>query len=579
MRMAALSSMVLLAFPLQSVAQTSCPSLPTASVTLTPKTCSFPGILHISYNYSGVSAFFASPLLRIETVLGGVTAGPAQFISAGGEVGTVDILDTQHDFFGAPIWFDRDGWTVRVTPVDTVCGRTTTPGTVVIPPGPVTCFPPPPPTLPIQAVTTFDTGFSAAVTFSKDAPGGDVLMRVSLGTVFNIGLQKPQGNLLPVIPITSSYTPGTSLVTPALLPLSIGPVLPTVIRLFPNQCLVQIDNTGVAQRKQFIAVHLGTELVTVAPVSTSDTPRNFHIEVVRPSVLGIANNQFDAYLVNVAHNVGIPPQYLKGQVRQEMFGSHFREDNFRYEPCGADLTYVSGGAQPLAYNDPMFMPFTLDTAVGVTLHPGVRDELDPRSRFFIRRVDPVTRLLTVRRIADTDLAVTAREIWSENNRAFLPPFPPDHVTSWNFDTGCRASALTRINAPNSTTLDFIAQTPTASSYGLMQVMWDEARETRFWNGVTLGTVVNLKQPKYLFDRTEYIEIGGGSAQIGANVDAHHWPGGSSTQFPSFEFFDDRINDMMTAYNPAWRSNGVTYGDFVVNYSARYPPAAPAVVFP
>ncbi|HEY8166689.1 MAG TPA: hypothetical protein VIF83_14145 [Gemmatimonadaceae bacterium] len=507
----------------------------------------------------------------------GLTNGTSQFVSAAGENGTLDFLDTRHDFFGDPIWRDTDGFTIRVTPIDTVCGRVTTSASIVIPPGPTSCFPPPPSSN-IQAVTTFDTGMAAAASFSKNAPNTDVFMRVSLGTVFNIGLQKPQGNLLPVIPITSSYTVGASTVLPLMMPISTATVMPTVIPLFPDECLLQVDNNSAAQRKQFIAVHLGTELVTIAPSSTSDAPRTFHIEVVPPTALGTTRNAFDAYIANVAHNTGIPPQYLKGQIRQEMFASHLREDNFRYEPCGADLKYVSGGVQ-LAQNDPMFIDFRLDTAVGVTLHPGATDELDPRSRYFIRRIDPTTRTTVVRRIADTDLAVTAREIWSQNNHVFLPPFPPGHVTSWNFDTGCSQTVLNMINAPNSTTLDFIAQTPTASSFGLMQVMWLEAKEIRFWNGVTVGALANSKQPKYLFDRTSYVNVGGGSVQIGANIDASHWRGGTTSQFPTLEDFDDRINQMMTRYNPAWRSGVMTYGDLVVNYADFYPPASPVVIFP
>ena len=252
---------------------------------------------------------------------------------------------------------------------------------------------------------------------------------------------------------------------------------------------------------------MGKTTLSIVPTVSGVAPLQLEVEVLAPTRLGTSQTTYDTYLINVAHNVGIPPQYLKGQARQEAYRGILAEDNYRYEPCGADLRNVSGGAR-YAYNDPDFIAFRLDDHIGITLHPGVQDELDPRSRFFVvRNACDGTPPAVDRRIDDCDRNVTAQEIWDNNNDLRAP----GHVR-YNFDTGCRRSDLEAIADD---ALDFVAQTPTAQSSGIFQTMWDEARNAAYWNGVTTDGRTGVREPKYIFDRAMYVNVGGGSVSIGA----------------------------------------------------------------
>ncbi|HSY50658.1 MAG TPA: hypothetical protein VLC46_17770 [Thermoanaerobaculia bacterium] len=431
----------------------------------------------------------------------------------------------------------------------------------------------------------FETPGTAPALFTKVTTSAPLTLQVPLGAVFTVGLQKTTALTLIPTPLNAIFGAGVSTVQPAVPLMPTATVMPVVQTLFADHSLVQVDNDDVSATKRFIAVHFGTTPITMTPVTSADDPqRQINVEVILPTDLGTSEHSFsdgsndldlDDYVSNVAHNTGIPPQYLKGQVHQEEYlGRYLVADNWRYEPVGSDLEDVSGGARR-AYTDADFSPFRLDDAIGVTLHPGVQDELDPRNVFFLRRVDPATGSVVDRRISDADRGVTAREIWDDN----------DSVTGnghirMNFSLFASQAVLASINAPNSTVLDFVAQTPTASSSGLMQVMWDEAVDDDLWSGVTIpGSTNPVHEPKYVFDRRDYINIGGGSLQIGANKDVQDWRGGTVTKFPSLDAFEAAINLMMRYYNFKWHEGPVHYGDRVVTYSRSAGPAVPAVPFP
>jgi hypothetical protein len=429
----------------------------------------------------------------------------------------------------------------------------------------------------------FETPGTTPARFTKVTTSAPLTLQVPLGAVFTVGLLKTTALTPTPTPLNAIFGAGVSAVQPAVQLMPTATVMPVVQTLFADRALVQVDSDDLSATKRFIAVHLGTTPITMTPFTSDDDPQQqINVEVILPTDLGTSEHSFsdgsndldlDDYVSNVAHNTGIPPQYLKGQVHQEEYLGQVRADNWRYEPCGADLRYVSGGPRK-AYTASQFIPFRLDDAIGIKLHPGVRDELDPRSVFFIRRADPLSGTIVDRRIDDNDRLVTAREIWDDNNSV-----AGNGHTRMNFSTGCRRSVRQAIDAPNSTTLDFVAQTPTATSAGLLQVMWEEAIQARFWSGVTTAVNAGVKEPKYVFDRLEYVNIGGGSLQIGANKDVVDWNGGSDAKFSSVAAYEVALHDMMRAYNPWWTDNGDDYGDRVVSYSRDAAPALPAIAFP
>lgn len=404
---------------------------------------------------------------------------------------------------------------------------------------------------------------------------GDVTLNVALGSLVSIGLQKKQGFLDPVLSVPAVYATGGATPEPAKMLSPTATVMPIVRTVYDGKVLLPLDIAQDATSERFLAVHLGTVSVTITPTLSSTVPaKKVNVRVVKPTLLGATQNSFDDYFITVAHNTGIPPQYVKGQVRQEADGGKIAAGNWRYEPCGADLSYVSGGAH-YATTKQQFIDFRLDDHINVTILPFIADELDPRSRFYIVRPQPDGTLLD-RLISDDDRHVTAREIWDDNNKN-------PHHKHWNFDTGCKKSMLAQINAANSTTLDFTAQTVTGASYGMLQVMWDEAIKNDLWAGVFDVAQGFVKKPKYLFDRPEYIDIGGGSVQVGVNKTVGNFTGKSNTSpaYDTFAAYEAHLNNAFWWYNHAWYDAKTKkyYGDMVIDRSRSCDPNIVTPVFP
>lgn len=415
----------------------------------------------------------------------------------------------------------------------------------------------------LELAGTMETPGSAYTTYSNPSSQTTV-MNVPLGAFFSVGMQKKSSQLLLPTPITTTLSLGATTVEPWKLPLNTATVMPKVVPLYPNRALVGLDDAVGADVHHFVAVHLGTTAVTLLPVSTDDPQKTFMIRVIKPDALGSSQHApWDEYYINVAHNSGIPPQFLKGQGRQEGAGSLLIAANWRYEIC-KDYEEVGGNSSGLAYVDSRFIPFRLDNAIGQTLHENVLDELDPRNRFWIKRLEPSSGLLD-RHIVDTDLHVTAREIWDDND---------SHHYRQNWSLQCQSGTVAAIAAAGSTALDFVAQTPTSQSSGIQQVMWEEASQPAFWDGVHAGGYSNVREPKYAFDRIDYINVGGGSVQIAANKLASFWTT-SATTFTDRNAYLSRLNKMFRKYNYWWLGVGpdsqtvkVRYGTAVMQWGQR-----------
>lgn len=426
----------------------------------------------------------------------------------------------------------------------------------------------------IQTFARFETPGTSPTLYATDKTG-DVTLNVALGSLVSIGLQQKQGFLEPVLSVPAVYATGSAAPEPSKMLSPTATVMPTVRTAYDGKVLLPLDIAQDATSERFLAVHLGTVSVTITPTLSSKVPaKKVNVSVVKPKLLGVTQNSFDDYFITVAHNTGIPPQYVKGQVRQEADGGKIATGNWRYEPCGADLSYVSGGAQ-YATTKQEFIDYRLDDHINVTIFPFVADELDPRSRFYIVRPKPDGTLLD-RFITDDDRQVSAREIWNDNNKN------PNHK-HWNFDTGCRKSMLAQINAANSTVLDFTAQTVTGASYGMLQMMWEEGIQNDLWAGVFVPVQGFVKKPKYLFDRPEYIDVGGGSVQAGVNKTVRTFTGKSNTSpnYTTFASYENHLNSAFRWYNHAWfdKATGKYYGDMVIDHSRLYDPNIVTPVFP
>ena len=116
-------------------------------------------------------------------------------------------------------------------------------------------------------------------------------------------------------------------------------------------------------------------------------------------------------------------------------------------------------------------------------------------------------------------------------------------------------------------------------------MWHEAVRADLWDGVAttdiFGNIVHYKAPKYLFDRPEYVEIGGGSVKIGINKIALAWIDEFATDFPSSDEFELMASRAFRTYNAAFKDkkNGKNYGECVVAKSHEFPPLQTTPAFP
>jgi len=447
----------------------------------------------------------------------------------------------------------------------------------------------PPLTVQLRSVTTG----TVPVLYERGAVGNEIRVRVALGTAFELGLVRKQGFLEPVLPVTSFYNVSRANIDPV-------PKAPT---LFPNDALLRFKEAAPAYDKvTFQALHLGTTMLSLVPSAISSPPVSVVIEVIRPSNLGSQPNGWDEKIVDVSNDRGIPPQIVKGQIRQEQVPKNvggvlvFRGDVYRYEPCSlwvGDLGAISAGPR-LIDTDP-YADYKLDDSIGITLFEGVRDDLDVRNRYSVGEVDPVSGATVYRRLRDTDRNITARQIWEANDTINSQMNWGKHCGVYKAilkipDPATRAAQLEQFFR----SLEFVAQTPTASSYGLLQVMYVLAIE-RQWAGVTLSNGDLSKAPKYLFDRDEYIAVGGGSMNLGTSVVARHFldsvrvsrrpcrrqqaPFTYPNTFATPEEFEKFLGRAIRGYNCFLIHDGLTYDESVLKHAKKYSPSQADAIFP
>lgn len=439
---------------------------------------------------------------------------------------------------------------------------------------------------------TAESPFELRMSIFPDAPTGftaskrvtpAMTVRVALGTIFDVGVVKKQGFLDPVLPLKASFASGSSAITPETTE-------PTV---YKNDVVRPFAlTTTPAETQRLVAVHYGSAMLHIVPLVPELAPITLTIRVVEPVRLGdVMKRQpdgFDKSVALLAHHRGIPPQYLKGQVAQESPDANsVRWDNFRYEPCSWDLQSISKGE--LLIEKVPYSGFKLDDAVGTTLHRGVMDDLDPRNRYSIPDgVDPKTGKVKYRRLTDNDANVTARTIWESNDAI-------NAKMNWSkFKCGSKKKDLQDAIKKDISLLDFVAQTPTASSYGLFQLMYGRALEEG-WKGVVLDPAKpdeRDRSPKYLFDRPEYVMIGGGTMTIGSSIDADNFQKGLDGRkvcykvwkypvpFTDVEQYEEALAKAFQGYNCGHTddANKPIYGPGVIAKSRRFLPVQPSLIF-
>lgn len=399
-------------------------------------------------------------------------------------------------------------------------------------------------------------------------PGTDINAQLALGTIFTVGISKrtpdPSGGPATITSIASTYTKSADQVAPAF---------ETEVNLFDESPLIQLvpNPTTAVEEMQYAAVHLGTVKFTLTPLAAgAPAAVTLNLTIVRPSALGGEHNDWDNAIIDAAHERGIPPQIIKGQIRQE--SPTFNQNEFRYEPCSSDFAEVSRGATLI-----QTAPYNLYAMDGILNAPGFADTVDLRNRLYI--LDP-TNPDGRRHIVHTDAGVTARDIWdaSDNWKGHGQKWSQQTCSALNdfYDAGYQfADFLDALD-------QFTAQTPTASSYGVMQALYSTALAYQWSVDDPTNPGKKTQSPRYLRDSAEALQLPhGGSLFVGGHEDVQrywdeHIP--NIKTFPSEDDFFESFKEPLRKYTGGGKSQQ-NYGiNIIDNWQFDYLPVEPTAIF-
>jgi hypothetical protein len=368
---------------------------------------------------------------------------------------------------------------------------------------------------------------------------------IPLGGTFTVQLLKKDQNGLPQ-PVVATFTLASQDVEPAI----------TGRTLFAGRTAIPFGGVAAASTKSFQATHLGTATITITPADTTQKPVALPISIEAPAALGATHTEFDTNLTTVAHEAGVPPQMLKGQVQKE---SDFVARAYRYEPLSVDLDAMSANGRNLRTVAP-YSNFRLATADRLTQGSQlIDDDITPRDRYSIVR-NNVRRAIT-----STDTLVSCREIYEQNDAAI----------GWRATSS--QSRLRRIEA-DPTLLDFTAQTPLAASYGWFQVLYSTAIAQN-WAGIN-----GQQNPSFLFDTVENLASGGGSIRVAmvrlrGGFNAENQGQSASPDFADRTAFDSAWQRGFNNYN---HNNGAEarqpYGVRILQFAHNYEPRPSGAIF-
>ena len=406
---------------------------------------------------------------------------------------------------------------------------------------------------------------------TKNIPPGPALIyaQVPLGLELQLGMKNSVG-----------YVKARYSLSPATLT---GLASPT---LYPTNAVLEYDRYTAVQQKIFLAVHIGTQTLTIQPVDTTVPPLIVTVGVFDPGNLGNTQIAYDKSFADWGNRRGIPPHILKGLVRKE---GPFRPLEYRYEPISPTTgdRYVQTALTDTPFADyrlqtssavPALEPFRADVT-GLTKGPLL---LDLNSGAAYTTVDDLWARKAYQLPRGTNgapipirpldvcptLCVSAREIF-ENNDGSQNWSDPRYVgpVDWWDDAHLKL-------------LEFTAQTPTAASYGLMQVMYVKAKELG-WQSST-----GARNPSLLFDTAANLAAGDGSIKAGTlgfywayrNCTAPDWA--TDPNFSSSDAYRQQIVAALNWYNHGNANRNPTYGDDAWNYSLAFRPSHPlSLVFP
>ncbi len=341
-----------------------------------------------------------------------------------------------------------------------------------------------------------DAKFSVGVE-TEGIPGA------STATVSNDGFLTLQLTL--GVPVTITGIDGDGDPASATIVLNdqaISPALDATYTFFPDE-VVHVFESAAAST--LAPVHRG---VAEGTITVDGKTADLHVSVVAPAALGTTGNQLD-YLINLfAHSRGIPPQWIKSQVRTE--SDKWNPLSFRYEPLSFDLKSVSRLYKNKKLTTPLrekipYSRYRLATGPSdgaLTQDPALLPmDIAPRESLFVKDsqnnkvpIDASMKYVSARAIYDANYL---HQGWHKHNSKLHDQVKAAYAKD-----------------PSKDPLAFTAQTTIASSYGLLQVMYTTAISPMLWKNWPKDPNPTPLNPSFLFDTAANVAEGDGSLAIG-----------------------------------------------------------------
>jgi hypothetical protein len=425
--------------------------------------------------------------------------------------------------------------------------------------------PPPPDLLNIlaQNVTT------NAATETKPIRGS-ITASIPLGSRFTLALQKSTQ------PVAATFTLGSAqLENPQVDP-----------SLYPHDALLEFDAATAAATKTFQAMHLGSQTIVIDPTSGTVPRQTVTVNVTRPASVGTTHGtvsyngdslNLDERIIDWADRRGIPPQLIKGIMDRES-APGFNPLEWRYEPLTTD--WDNFAPPPRGQNwraKTLYAPYRLE--YDATHRRGWllvdSEDVHPRAEFYADRTGATVHMACrppFNCIDDAAQFVGTYTLYAQN----------DWWQNWHSNLWSPSKrALLATDALAQQTLTWPANTTLASSYGLMQVLFQEAFAQYGYPGIR-----GQRRPFYLFDTPANIRAGGGSLPTGSGlyVFKFRWENDYndrnefSPQFRMPADLDDEYENGLMGYNGSFRQRSDCYGPDTMQRIRSYPPVAPTSIF-
>lgn len=331
--------------------------------------------------------------------------------------------------------------------------------------------------------------YSSFATQAQITATGSVKLQLTLGLAVKISVNNSDGSLLAHEVAFSDHD------------LENG--IDETIALFPDAAAAVLGATGPTLETTLAVFHRG---ISTGILNVDGKSIDLEVSAVAPTAMGSEGNQFDQVIFDVAHKRGIPPQWVKAQIGGE--AEDWNPESYRYEPLSIDLTYK----EKLRLKGP-YKRYRLATGAADGDLPKGKDLIDadivPRAKMRVStppgstQLSPITldmqcpvRCISVRDIYDANLKI---QRWDQ------PGVGNPAKAKWIKE---------QIKNGQPDPLNFTAQTTTAGSYGLMQVLYSTAISQLDWLKANSETDEKPVNPSFLFDTPDNIANGNGSLGLG-----------------------------------------------------------------